>query len=49
MCKFLLISIDFIFDESGAGNFCLIHVSLVPVVNVVGEQVSLLGLVCLLM
>ena len=24
---------------SGAGNFCLIHVSLVPVLNVVGEQV----------
>ena len=24
----------------GAGNFCLVHVSLVPVLNVVGEQVS---------
>lgn len=24
---------------SGPGNFCLIHVSLVPVLNVVGEQV----------
>ncbi|MFS7909219.1 putative CTP synthase (glutamine hydrolyzing) [Helianthus anomalus] len=24
----------------GAGNFCLIHVSLVPVLNVVGEPVS---------
>lgn len=23
----------------GPGNFCLIHVSLVPVLNVVGEQV----------
>jgi hypothetical protein len=25
----------------GPGNFCLVHVSLVPVLNVVGEQVSL--------
>lgn len=25
---------------SGPGNFCLVHVSLVPVLNVVGEQVS---------
>lgn len=25
---------------SGVGNFCLIHVSLVPVLNVVGEQVN---------
>lgn len=25
---------------SGPGNFCLIHVSLVPVLNVVGEQVT---------
>lgn len=25
----------------GAGNFCLIHVSLVPVLSVVGEQVKL--------
>jgi hypothetical protein len=24
---------------SGPGNFCLVHVSLVPVLNVVGEQV----------
>jgi hypothetical protein len=24
----------------GPGNFCLVHVSLVPVLNVVGEQVS---------
>lgn len=24
---------------TGAGNFCLVHVSLVPVLNVVGEQV----------
>ena len=24
---------------SGAGNFCLVHVSLVPVLSVVGEQV----------
>lgn len=27
---------------SGPGNFCLVHVSLVPVLNVVGEQVSLI-------
>lgn len=26
---------------SGVGNFCLIHVSLVPVLNAVGEQVVL--------
>jgi len=26
-------------NASGAGNFCLVHVSLVPVLNVVGEQV----------
>jgi CTP synthase len=26
----------------GPGNFCLVHVSLVPVLNVVGEQVSFL-------
>lgn len=26
---------------SGADNFCLVHVSLVPVLNVVGEQVNL--------
>lgn len=25
---------------SGPGNFCLVHVSLVPVLNVVGEQVN---------
>lgn len=25
----------------GPGNFCLVHVSLVPVLNVVGEQVSM--------
>lgn len=25
----------------GPGNFCLVHVSLVPVLNVVGEQVYL--------
>ncbi|CDY27908.1 BnaA07g04980D [Brassica napus] len=24
--------------SSGPGNFCLVHVSLVPVLNVVGEQ-----------
>lgn len=27
---------------SGPGNFCLIHVSLVPVLNVVGEQVTIM-------
>jgi hypothetical protein len=26
----------------GPGNFCLVHVSLVPVLNVVGEQVNFL-------
>lgn len=29
---------------SGAGNFCLIHVSLVPVLSVVGEQVNFLAI-----
>lgn len=33
----LLSSLIFV---SGPGNFCLIHVSLVPVLNVVGEQVT---------
>jgi hypothetical protein len=28
------------YSFTGAGNFCLVHVSLVPVLNVVGEQVS---------
>ena len=28
------------FCTVGPGNFCLVHVSLVPVLNVVGEQVS---------
>lgn len=31
----------------GPDNFCLIHVSLVPVLNVVGEQVNLWGTICL--
>lgn len=30
---------------SGSENFCLIHVSLVPVLNVVGEQASFLFLI----
>jgi hypothetical protein len=28
----------------GPGNFCLVHVSLVPVLNVVGEQVTFIVL-----
>ena len=35
----IIISMFFIYLP-GAGNFCLVHVSLVPVLNVVGEQVS---------
>ena len=31
--------------SSGPGNFCLVHVSLVPVLNVVGEQVNYTTLV----
>lgn len=34
----------FIYFFSGSDNFCLIHVSLVPVLNVVGEQASFLSL-----
>lgn len=32
----------FLYLFSGTDNFCLIHVSLVPVLNVVGEQASFL-------
>lgn len=31
---------------TGPGNFCLVHVSLVPVLNVVGEQVFLVISYC---
>lgn len=31
-----------VFLALGPGNFCLVHVSLVPVLNVVGEQVLIL-------
>lgn len=31
----------------GSDNFCLIHVSLVPVLNVVGEQVNFSETICL--
>jgi hypothetical protein len=34
-----MVSHFFSLMSSGPGNFCLVHVSLVPVLNVVGEQV----------
>lgn len=39
--------VNYFTSTSGTGNFCLIHVSLVPVLNVVGEQVTILTLLLL--
>lgn len=41
-CRIIIELLEIFF--LGAGNFCLIHVSLVPVLNVVGEQVILRNL-----
>lgn len=40
-------SVSFIHLTPGRDNFCLIHVSLVPVLNVVGEQVNFSGIISL--
>lgn len=47
---FSLLSISYLTAVAfiGPGNFCLIHVSLVPVLNVVGEQVCVHEFVLLL-
>lgn len=48
MCKFYFFVICYtviltkVFLALGPENFCLVHVSLVPVLNVVGEQVLIL-------
>lgn len=37
---FIVVSHAGLILSSGQDNFCLIHVSLIPVIGVVGEQVS---------
>lgn len=45
--KECFLTVHYFTSTSGTGNFCLIHVSLVPVLNVVGEQVRILTLLLL--